>query len=75
MGHRLLMYGLDSMLTRNDQPLGFFLNFSIDGNFDFAVDSIFTNIEGNSSGVVSNEFLLLEGDPFDLLDGTIFLLL
>lgn len=63
------------MLTRNDEPLGLFLNFAIDGNFDFAVDSIFTNMEGNSSGIIGNEFLLLEGDQFGLLDGTFLLLL
>ena len=69
------MYGSAYMLTRNDQPLGFFLDFAIDGNFDFAVDSIFTNTEGNSSGIVGNEFLLLDGSAFLLLDGTNLLLL
>ena len=63
------------MLTRNDEPLGLFLNFAIDGNFDFAVDSIFTNVTGNSSGIVGNEFLLLDGTPFLLIDGTDLLLL
>ena len=69
------MYGSASMLTRNDQPEGLFLNFATDTNFDFAVESVFTNVEGNSSGVIGNEFLLLEGDPFALLDGTMLLLL
>lgn len=69
------MFGSVFMLTRNDEPLGLALNFATDTNFDFAVDSIFTNVDGNSSGIVGNEFLLLEGDPFGLLDGTILLLL
>ncbi len=63
------------MLTRNDNPLGFHLNFANENNFDFAVDSIFTNVVENSSGIVGNQFLLLDGSPFLLLDGTTFLLL
>ena len=63
------------MLTRNDQPLGLPLNFATETNFDFAVDSVFSDNRGNSSGIVSNEFLLLDGSPFLLLDGTDFLLL
>ena len=43
--------------------------------FNFAVDSVFTNQRGENSGVVSNSFLLLDGEPLLLLDGTDFLLL
>ena len=63
------------MLTRNDQPLGIGLNFATDTNFDFAVDSVFTNVVENNSGVFSGEFLLLDGSAFLLLDGTDLLLL
>lgn len=63
------------MLARNDQPLGFQLNFANENNFDFAVDSIFTNVIENSSGMLANEFLLLDAEPFLLLDGSNLLLL
>lgn len=63
------------MLTRNDQPLGMSFSLATDGNFDFAVDSIFTNVVGDSSGIVDNEFLLLTNVPFLLLNGQDMLLL
>ncbi len=66
------------MLSRNDQPLGFSLNFSTVGLFNFAVDSVFSvpqNIRGGIGPVPGNSFLLLDGTPFMLLDGTNFLLL
>ena len=63
------------MLTRNDHPLGFPVSFATDANFNFATDSVFTNVFENSSGILTNEFLLLDGEAFDLLDGTNFLLL
>ena len=63
------------MLTRNDEPLGLGLNFATDTNFDFAVDSVFTNVIENSSGVIGNAFLLLDGSFFLLLDGSDLLLL
>jgi len=44
-------------------------------NFNFAVDSVFTNQRASNSGLTSNEFLLLDGEQFLLLDGTDFLLL
>lgn len=71
----VLIFGWDCMLTRNDQPLGFHLNFATENNFNFAVDSVFTSVIDNGSGIMSNEFLLLEGDPLLLLDGTNFVLL
>lgn len=55
------------MLSRNDQPYGF--------NFNFAVDNMFTNQQAGSSGITSNQFLLLDAESFLLLDGTNFLLL
>lgn len=61
--------------TRNETPLGYALNFAVDSNFNFAVDNIFNNVPGNSSGIVVNEFLLLNGLPFGLLNGSNFLLL
>lgn len=66
------------MLSRNDQPLGFSLNFATAGLFNFAVDSVFTvppNVRGGAGPVPGNSFLLLDGTPFMLLDGTNFLLL
>lgn len=56
------------MLCRNDNPYRLF-------DFNFAMDSVFTDQRAGSSGVVANEFLLLDGEPFLLLDGTNFLLL
>lgn len=55
------------MLSRNDQPYGF--------GFNFAVDNMFTNQQAGSSGITANDFLLLDGEMFYLLDGTNFLLL
>ena len=63
------------MLTRNDQPIGLDLHFSTEGNFNFAVDSVFTNSRDTGSGIINDEFLLLDGSAFLLLDGTDFLLL
>lgn len=63
------------MLTRNDQPLGLPLSFATNANFNFAVDSIFNNVIEGNSGIMPNEFLLLDGEMFNLLDGTEFLLL
>jgi hypothetical protein len=56
------------MLSRNDNPYTSF-------DYNFAVDSVFNNIRAGNSGMVSNEFLLLDGEQFLLLDGTNFLLL
>lgn len=58
------------MLTRNDQPY-------LDG-FNFSVDSVFNNVQvikADTTPILPNEFLLLDGSPFLLLDGTFFLLL
>lgn len=66
------------MLTRNDQPLGFGLNFANESNFDFATDSVFTinaNIAGGGVPPISNAFLLLDNSFFLLLDGSDLLLL
>lgn len=56
------------MLCRNDNP---YLAF----DYNFAVDSVFTDQRAANSGVMANEFLLLDGEQFLLLDGTNFLLL
>jgi hypothetical protein len=61
------MLGLFSMRSRNDGP-GI-------TNFNFGVDSVFTNQRGNNAGLTENEFLLLDEEQFLLLDGTDFLLL
>lgn len=58
------------MLTRNDQPIGFALNFAIENNFDFATESIFTNSIGNASGIIGNEFLLMDTEPMLLMDSS-----
>ena len=66
------------MLTRNDQPLGFSLDFATQNNFDFATDSVFTinaTIAGGGLPPVNNNFLLLDNSFFLLLDGTDLLLL
>ena len=66
------------MLTRNDQPLGFGLNFATENNFNFAIDSVFTTnpmISGGIGPIPGNSFLLLDGSNFKLLDGTNLLLL
>ena len=66
------------MLTRNDQPLGFGLNFATENNFNFAIDSVFTinsNIAGGGIPPVNNAFLLLDNSFFLLLDNTDLLLL
>lgn len=55
------------MRSRNDQP-GII-------NFNFAVDSVFVNQRAENSGIVSNDFLLLDTEMFNLLSGTQFLLL
>ena len=54
------------MRSRSDQPLP---------NFNFAVDSVFINERGENSGIVQNDFLLLDSELFNLLDGTQLLLL
>lgn len=56
------------MLSRNDNPYTKF-------DYNFSVDSVFNNVIGNDSGIVSNEFLLLDSEQFLLLNGTNFLLL
>lgn len=56
------------MLSRNDNPYTLF-------DFNFAVDSVFNNQRAGNSGIVSNEFLLLDTEVFALLDGSDFLLL
>jgi hypothetical protein len=66
------------MLSRNDQPLGFSVNFATAGLFNFAVDSVFTinaNIAGGGIPPISNAFLLLDNSFFLLLDGSDLLLL
>jgi hypothetical protein len=65
------------MLTRNDQPLGFGLNFANESNFNFAIDSIFTNNSNITGGSLppGNAFLLLDNSVFLLLDGSDLLLL
>jgi len=70
-----LIFGWAYMPMRNDEPLGMGLNFATDTNFDFAVDSVFTNVIENGSGLMGNAFLLLDGSFFLLLDGTDLLLL
>lgn len=61
------------MLIRDGQPLGFHFDFATDENFNFAVDSPFTNFRGGNSGIVSNDFLLMDGEFFLLADGSNFL--
>lgn len=58
------------MQSRNDQP-----NIN---NFNFAVNSVFNNYfieKANVTPILPNDFLLLDGEFFFLLDGTQFLLL
>ena len=65
------------MLARNEQPIGYTLNFAVENNFNFAIDNLFVlGAEAGGGGiVVPNAFLLLNGSNFLLLDGTDFLLL
>lgn len=60
------------MLTRNDQPVGYTLNFAVDNLF---IESFAT--KANNSPILPNAFLLLDSplDNFLLLDGTQLLLL
>lgn len=58
------------MQYHNDQP-----NIT---NFNFGVDSVFNNIEvqkADITPILPNSFLLLDGEFFNLLDGTQLLLL
>lgn len=56
------------MLCRNDNPYRLF-------DFNFAVDSVFTDQRAANSGIQQNDFLLLDSEMFYLLDGTNLLLL
>ena len=58
------------MLSRNDQP-------NINA-FNFGADSVFNNYgvtQAEIIPVIPNEFLLLDTENLNLLDGTMFLLL
>ncbi len=53
------------MLARNDQPYM--------GGFDFCTDSVFNNISdkiATTIPILENDFLLLDGSFFLVLDGT-----
>lgn len=66
------------MLTRNDQPEGFALDFATDSNFNFAVDSIFINGKNNFSVSLppgGNNYNLLDGTDYLILDGSNYKLL
>ena len=58
------------MLTRNDQPY--------EEIFNFGVDSVMNSLQVMKAEIVPilpNQFLLLDAEFFNLLDGTSFLLL
>ena len=58
------------MQVRNDQP-------NINA-FNFGVNSVFNNVmvqKSDITPILPNDFLLLEGELFGLLDGSQFLLL